>query len=673
MCRTTAKAVAKMSATDLFNRFILSHNISATPGVIFIRMKDYAIIHDRRSHPLTIFTDGRSGARSMQCETPDKADRKLLELIRDKYNEAERPLLPTLWRTRELFAEYEKPCERSSAHRVIVKDNKPLYSDYPLWNFSVDPVFSLLLRVPKLFKFFSSTPEFASALCSGSLIDKLDVSQIPSGLLKDTIGLLRLKSVSIDELMPRHIPEGEACDMSIDFEKFLIADTEFDIINDENAFNRRVLPPYLLVKSSNIALPILQGNHRIVAWIDKEGTLFETRCADGSYVSVVEKDIHRQTARVLPHEGRIDDCLYVLYGPIVSSFPTSHLWEVVGRLSRLPQPDQVNASYDFCVEGTYVKPVDNQVTILFRSPVMCKQGQLEDVTRFPVLAQRKLDGNRILVYVSGQSITYYSKVGAIQTAKFGKRFDKQVELFVAQLPFVKNLLLDCECYCHDVLHQLIGGWCNRTETSPEFEQLFLYCLSWVDLDDIEMKVERKEEHYMSKRMFSEIFDVKLGETSLIKVNETKMIKSSVELSDFMQMSVDGGYEGLVVYPLDGHYAFGLDRLVKIKKEYDGECVVIGFEQSKTDSTAIAAVKVQAKPYLGIRGLFDGNAEDTDVFFSVAAALTKQLRSGSWTNSEFQKCVGKPYTIICASFSDVGIPIHARFKAQFNPESYRRDV
>ena len=158
-----------MAATDVFNRFILNHNLSKTPGVVYIRMKDYSVIHDRCTHPLTLFTDGKSGARTLQCETPDKADRKLLEVVRDKYNESDRPLLPTLWRTREVFSDYMKPFPEVIEYRrgiVCIRENQPLYSGYPLWNYSSNPIFTLLLRVPMLFRFFSSNTRYASCLCN---------------------------------------------------------------------------------------------------------------------------------------------------------------------------------------------------------------------------------------------------------------------------------------------------------------------------------------------------------------------------------------------------------------------------------------------------------------------------------------------------------------------------
>ena len=270
------------------------------------------------------------------------------------------------------------------------------------------------------------------------------IDQVGLGLIKETIGAANLSTMTVDDVMPRHRQVDET--MTIPFEKFLVMSPDFDVIGNESIFNRLILSPYVLVKpSQRTSMEQVYNNHRIIAWIDNEGSLCELI---GKTIAVVEKDTHRQTTHV---STVIPKCVYALYGPLDRPNPK--------------EETELTTVFDIKVEGVYTasRHVSTQ-SVLFRSPVMCKQMQLEDMMKFPLLVQRKLDGNRIIIYVckSSGTITYYSKVGAVQTAKFGRRFDSDVRQLVDSFETdYDNIMLDCECYRHDSLHQLIGGWCNR--------------------------------------------------------------------------------------------------------------------------------------------------------------------------------------------------------------------
>lgn len=717
--------------TAIANRFIMSHNLSLTQGVLYLKMREYSVIYDSRTHPLSVFTQAKNTGKTLKLDTADKALRKALEVIRGKYNEADRPLQPVLWRTQEVFSMYSdhsalpKPSKTSKAsvreviakkeisienRRGIVsfKGNSLNYPACPLWNYPANQVLTLLLRVPKLFACLSDMPEVASILSgdqdiSNAEVAKLDVlklidEKIGNGILKETLGFQSSRKTTIDEELPKHSQENE--DTSIEFQEFQVVHSDVNAVVNESSLNEILPPQFILVKPVN-KVPFIHNGRKAWAWIDNDDKLWEV---EDQVAIVVEPITHKQRLTDAPStklnltssafsrepennptsasatsspasKSDMLEAKLVLYAPLDLR---QHPMDLIGLGLMKTNPLRAGQSeIEFSVEGTYTTS-SSQPRVLFRSPVMCKQAELGKLNAYPYLVQRKLDGNRIPVFVSivGETfkITYFSKVGALQPSKFNERFDKEVKRFIElnfkdQLP--KNLLLDCECYRHGWLHEVISGHCNKATNKPGFEELLLHCLSAIDLDDTEKVIELNKEQTVSKKTFAGIFSKSLQETELIKVNETKLISSQNELTAFMSQSVDEGYEGLVIYPMKARYTFGFDRLYKIKNQFDGECIIKGFVKAE-DPTIIGSVKVEAKSYLGIRGLVE-EEDEVSVEFSVSASLTDEYKANSWNNPAFQKCIGKPYTIVCASFSSAGVPIHARFKDSFTPDSWRRDV
>ena len=144
------------------------------------------------------------------------------------------------------------------------------------------------------------------------------------------------------------------------------------------------------------------------------------------------------------------------------------------------------------------------------------------------------------------------------------------------------------------------------------------------------------------------------------------MQSETDLYDLMADSVEEGYEGLVVYPMKKHYTFANAGLKKIKKFYDGECTVISYKESDTEPGVIGSVFVKT------RAGFSKDDNAPFVTFYVNAALRDIVKTNSMASSRFQQCIGKDFTVVCASYSDTGVPIHARFKSAFGVDNERLD-
>jgi hypothetical protein len=713
---------------EAFNRFIDLHNNTLNEDVIYIRMKDYCVVHDRRTHPITIFTSGAGGA--MQADTPQEAVRKLYRLIRDKYNEADRPLLPCIFRTRNLHTEYISfdfsnlsNIEERRGYISII-NNTPIYSKYPLFNIKDDPLLTLLIRIPILFKFFASLDIYKSILAGNTSKDVNNIDHIAliedrigQGLLEQSIGFRTSKTTSINEIIPK-------VSSPIDFQSFEVVNDELTTIFNENIINRdisyyTIRAPYLLLKVSEIEdkaketkLPLNLFGYNLLSWIDKDDYFYEFDIDNNKKLNLTTIFLEARRQRVVSlntFPKTITNCKYALYSSLFN--PNSSKDNSKNSKDDVEDNSENNSDtiIEYVMNGEYRPPEKiSTSSFLFKHPIKCKQVSLEEITIFPTYVQRKLDGNRIIIHCLdyGASITYYSKVGALQTSKFPTRFNQDIIRFCQFITnkynrnnsknnldddndfkdesdrSFRNIMIDCECYAPDVIHEKIAGYCNRVESSSEFEQLYLYVLSFLDLDKIEMYIERKKEYYCVRQSFEEFFsgfgnDFGDNIDSLVKINETKLINNQEELFNFMKQSIDEGNEGLVVYPCEEKYTFGMDRLMKIKKIYDGECIVLGYEKSKTEPGAIGAVIVSSPAYFGIQSLLDTKGiekgKEETLTYSISASLTNEWKSGSMDNILFTTCIGKPYTIICDSFSDNGTPMHARFKTSFTPYSYRKDV
>jgi hypothetical protein len=685
-----------MSESNLFNQYISAHNISLTEGVFFFKLVghlSYSIVWDTRTHPLSLFTS--STKPEIVHRNVGDAKKKLFSSLRDKFNEQERPFSPRFYHNQDsLRLLVSRDSVRIEKERGVIRvlDNIPVFTMFPLWSFLGQPILSLIIRVPSVFHFFSCRDEFKELLLGleTSLSEEL-LKFDPLKYVEDKegqgpltpISFRHTRFVDISDIVPK-------AETIIDFESFEILDSEaYTIITDiaflESINDYDIQPQFALVKRTEVELdiPITHFGYTLCTWIDSEGKLFEFCSLTGKSEDNGDdnEDTSSRTGVIVINPG--EDQQTIL--PFVLNMIRNAQFLLY---SRVFQPSRISAPAKsvlrYRMEGTFVPPEKKLTSsIPFREPMSCTSIDIESLksSDYPIFAQYKLDGNRIVVYLldEGASIKYYTRNGNLQSRKFNIQFDKAVTEFYQRVTRsfqranptrrIRNIMLDCECYSHDVVHSDIGGWCNRIESSENFRKLNLYILSWLDLDTLKVIEERKRLYTISSLTFEESLgniENLIDENSNLLFNPSYLIESQKDMFEVMSASVEQGFEGIVLYPTHKHYTFSNAGLKKIKKFFDGECQVLSYKESETEPGVIGSILVRTREY------FKKEANAKYVDFYVNAALKNTLKPNSMHSALFQNCIGKEFTIICGSFSDTGVPIHARFKTAFSPENERLD-
>lgn len=702
-----------MSEISLSNNFISIHNLSRTPGVDCFRLKggsggargEYTIVRDTRTHPLSVF------ANSTKPETVENktsaAHTKLYHNIRDKFSETERPLVPRKFRTPESYAAYRTLIAQRFIDQpglLQFEKNKPLYNMWPIWCIKDEPLLTLLLRIPNIFHWLVEHIEVMRLLMgdknSGNRINWIQFIEDAEGQGPlENIGFRYTRNVTVLDLCPK-------VTTVIPFQEFDMEEEDLTTILTEKAFltaiqDYQIFPPYAIVRRTERTTGdelIYHSGYTLAAWIDNEGTLYERFERTDKSNNIIRQRAGTQEQEILPFtHDLINRATLILYeqGSTLHRKQTNE--ETILRRA----------------VGEYVPPLQSNlsktVIIPFREPMSCTSAEIDSLKEddYPVIVQPKLDGNRIIAHVvhnGGETtVKYYSRNGMVQSKKFNELFDSDVIEFATRLGIAMRGLqrvaatgnelwaiqLDCECYAHDVIHSEIGGWINRIAMSDEFRKLKLYILSWLDLNKLTTIHARGRDYTTDVTTFGEtllgerkvIMEIlrsvqeRSGENSTLRLNSCVLISNKVDMFRAMSIAVDKGFEGLVLYPFNKPYTFANAGLKKIKKFYDGEATVLSYNPSDTDPGAIGSVNVRTTAYFAKPTKDEEGNEIVPpmVTFSVTAALRQELKSGSMTSARFANCIGKQFTIICGSFSDTGIPIHARFKSPFGLDSERLDV
>ena len=475
-----------MSDSNQFNQFIATHNLSLTDGVFYFKLlgarNGYEVIWDTRTHPLSLFTNSTKPEIIHNKQT--EAKNKLFGNFRDKFNEVDRPFFLRLYRNPETYKLLTQRTPTEVRPGVVaVVDNTPVFSEYPLWNFKNEPILSLILRVRSVFTFFSHRDEFKEMLLGITIGDE--------GTKTDFLRYIQ-DSEGQGPLLPlafRHTRDMIASDISpkitteLPFQPFTIMEQDCDIMLTDTTFltaidDYEIQPDYALIHRTGTknVMPLTHAGYRVHNWIDTRGNFFELCDSGEARVIMIAPDTRAQ--KIMAFEpSMLMHSMFLLYS----------------RMSPLKLSANTPTDITYRMEGSYVAPARKIVSsIPFRDPMSCTSKEIEELkpADYPLIAQYKLDGNRILIYVldEGASIKYYTRNGILQSAKFNQQFDKAVkELFLrikAQKQVI-NIMLDCECYCHDVVHSDIGGWCNKIEITDNFRKLKLYLLSWLNLDALQ--------------------------------------------------------------------------------------------------------------------------------------------------------------------------------------------
>jgi hypothetical protein len=657
--------------------FILLHNRSATQGVYFMTLrggKEYRVVHDTRTHSLFLYVDSSTGQNVMHHINSKACRRKLIHVLRDKFNEADRPFVPSLFNTVMAYEQYFKErAEEGRPATLTIKENIPVYSTYPVFSVRGAPLTTLLLRIRPVFDFLVTQNdllpvimgiETGDAEWDSSMID--EVLKRSGQLVLNTLSLIKTEETSVTKLMPKITSE-------IEFQPFdMISETVHIISLSEigHAFKYfNGFPEYLIVEVDTefVEKPGMFRTYNLTCMTDAAGNLYERFMSEDD--------------RLIKVDGKSYSVVLDPIKPVLLLLRNSPL-------------NAAPAAQEITVIGKYVKPeVTEKVIMPFRTPVSCKQMSLEQTTfDYPCYVQRKFDGNRAIVHslLGGEIIRYYSRSGYKLSTSFNDRFTEEL-IHLSKVVCAKlgrplaNLHFDFECYDHGTIHSTIAGLCNAKTAKEGFERLKLHLLSVFVLDDVHKYEERKREYTASDMTLKEIIEfsntiglpygtVDDGEPhyQTLCVSESRMIRSHGELDSFMKESVHSGYEGLVVYPLTNHYVFGHDRLFKLKKIYDGEVRVLDYIESDIEPGAIGSVLVESRPYFGIRGLSQADSDEL-ICYKVTASLKKEFKDNSMHAEIFRMCKRKYFTIICDSFSNTGIPMHSRFKSPLHPDTARLDV
>lgn len=656
----------------MLNPFILAHNSSANDGFLYLQLYEnssrsvYNVFHELGTLNVVALSGKKTcpkpakkpsakraskAVKSEQAEdkpedvlrertftlkTADEAMRKALELIRDKYVENSRVLLPLRWTKDAYFKHLSELRTKPAVH----------FSERHL-------LFSLLNTQPTLNAIFRSIAEMeGNEVLSDDILFSTVERYFGNGVIEDICGF---RSTHQEQICGRIVCVFE------DKVSYFVQD-----IGQGHQF----------IKTGKLNLSTACSadklNH-LMAFVCKEGVFYR----EGKQLLTVDPN----------------DKLFSLPRTEWLSYAKEGRFYLYGQEDDLPEGTSAKT------ELTMPEEQPNQLTlrtISFKRPTDCeekaKESLLEHVDKaFSAIAkdkevrdyyaQPKLDGNRVCAFIEvigGKAVVeYFSRSGQKRTRKYNSAYDKSLlhlyTLVNSSLqevddegqrrypPVVDNprLMFDCECYKHGWILQKITGACNRHEDDAEFRELNLHVLSLALIDQNELTFE----HIFT--CLNGITNDQLRTFPNLVINRGRKVRMITEVSRFMTEAVDGGYEGTVLYPLNEGYTFGRKRLIKVKNLRDHECYPYGYEPSDADPTVIGSVKVRC------RRNFDESQDYIEV--CVSAALRDDIKDNSMNNPWFNKAFGWPFTIVCDNFSAEGKPLRSRFKDSFVPDCHRTDI
>ncbi len=623
----------------MLNPFIADNNLCAVDGdnYLFFRLVDgstggfYEVFHKLGTPVIYTFSTRTRNGKLIENTITDSGKSphlKAFGLIRDKYSESTRPLVPIRYHKEEYFKQLKD----------LPNDKMQPFFDANRLLCSLMSTNRTLAMVIEMLSTRGLTDDNVFALI------RTNVGDAP---LEDTFAYRVIKDEHIGETIVK-IREAD-----------LVYFVEDATDREQSLFHKGKL---ILTKKA--------GSPDACAFVSRKGLFYvddRRRLVSfdgGSMFSITESEWHNASKEA------------------IFAFREANFVLPTGDSERRPIEDKQNQpKAALTTMATFIAPTTCKKIDALILRDGDKKANLAGIIGSRRLAkgsgfyvQPKLDGNRVCVFIEGTSIGYFSRSGKKLPVKFNNAFDDDIRrlqqaiasgraldgklaLFEgssATLEEGRKLFVDCECYKHGLTLQQITGPCNRDNDDNDFAQLNLHVLSYA----------------IGQMSFKETMGILAGidakSFKRIQINASKWVSTVGDAEAYMDAAIANGYEGIVLYPENEHYEFGKERLYKVKAVSDGECYPIGFIASPADPDAIGSVRVRAKRYLDNEG-------DDYIEFAVSAALTKDLRVDSMHNDDFDRALGKPYTIVCDAFSDDGIPLRARFKQPFTPDSWRRDL
>ncbi len=257
---------------------------------------------------------------------------------------------------------------------------------------------------------------------------------------------------------------------------------------------------------------------------------------------------------------------------------------------------------------------------------------VEDKAEFPMYAQPKLDGIRILATL-GQPITRTLKVLP----------NRHIQEFFREYATALNGL-DGEIIVGPVTHKNVyrttASGCMSEAGTPDF--VYHVFDSWLHAD-----LPFVDRHHIVKSWWNELqkMDVMSAVTPKMNLVKTVLISDMESLQIFEEDHVVIGYEGIIIRGLTQKYKSGRSTtregaLLKLKRFLDAEAVIVGFEElmhnanpaeldnlghTKHSSHKAGKVPMDTLGSLQVKNLSDG------LVFHIGTGFDFALRKKIWNN------------------------------------------
>lgn len=271
---------------------------------------------------------------------------------------------------------------------------------------------------------------------------------------------------------------------------------------------------------------------------------------------------------------------------------------------------------------------------------------LHTEVKYPCYIQPKLDGIRCIA-ING--VAYSRKMKPIPN-KFIQKF------------FADNNLngFDGELMVHGDFNDVQSG-----VMSIEGEPNFYYVV--YDLWEKDCKYFFRE-LYLTEQLDCVPFK---DDHRLVRIDSIK-VDTPEEADKCLSMFISEGYEGGILRSLDGLYKQGRSTfkegyLLKLKKFYDDEAIIIGYEEKLTNTnTKEVDERGKTKRSSKKEGMVPAGTLGSLIVlwkgkqFNIGSGFTDAQRQDIWDNRE--KYLGKPVTFKYQELTSYGIPRFPVFKA-----------
>ena len=166
------------------------------------------------------------------------------------------------------------------------------------------------------------------------------------------------------------------------------------------------------------------------------------------------------------------------------------------------------------------------------------------------------------------------------------------------------------------------------------------------------------------------------QSDYIRLCPTEVVTTPQEAENALQRFIDDGYEGGMLRSIDGRYKQGRSTfkegfLLKLKRFYDDEAVVIGFEEKMTNTNAKETdERGYTKRSSKKEGLVPADTLGSlqvdwkGVVFNIGSGFTDEQRKEIWDNKE--KYLGKLVTFKYQELSSYGVPRFPVWKGERSP-------